>query len=166
MRHAEPRDRANAERDGTVRRTLHYFGGYKPDRDTNSADHWSLATTGEKTWQREADLPVPRGHVTAAVLDGKIYALGGAHGHDVTQIDQDACHRFDPATKQWTRIASLPDGRSHFESSTIVRQGRILIVGGRCNSSKPPRNVVDDLLENDPAADARRSAGTWPGHVL
>ena len=127
-------------------RTLHDFGGYKADRDTNAGDHWSLSLDGGTEWQPEADLPDPRGHVSAAVLDGKMYALGGDHGHDTTQIDVASCHRFDPATSKWTAIASLPDGRSHFESSTIVYKGRIVIVGGRCNSAKPPRNVVGDLL--------------------
>ena len=119
-----------------------------------------------KEWQREADLPDPRGHVSAAVLDGKIYALGGDHGHDMTQIDVNSCHRFDPATKKWSAIASLPDGRSHFESSTIVHKGRILIVGGRCNSSKPPRNVVGDLLQYDPKADKWRVVGAMPEKLL
>ena len=91
-----------------VGRKLHYFGGYKADRDTNAGDHWSLSLEGGKDWQREADLPDPRGHVSSAVLDGKIYALGGDHGHDVTQIDVKSCHRFDPATKKWSEIASLP----------------------------------------------------------
>src|SRR5258708_39225329 len=104
---------------------------------------WRLAVEGGKGGQAEADLADPRGHVSAAVLDGKIYALGGDHGHDVTQVDVNSCHRFDPATKQWSAIASLPDGRSHFESSTLVHKGRILIVGGRCNSSRPPRDVVN-----------------------
>ncbi len=149
-----------------VGRELHYFGGYKPDRDTNPADHWSLSLDGGKEWQREADLPVPRGHVCAAVLDGKIYALGGCHGHDVTQIDLDACHRFDPATKKWEAIANLPDGRSHFESSTIIRRGRILVVGGRCNSSKPVRNVVPDLLEYDPKSNAWRVLAKIPQPVM
>ncbi len=149
-----------------VGRKLHYFGGYKPDRDTNSADHWSLALDGGKSWQREADLPEPRGHVAAAVLDGKIYALGGAHGHDITQIDQKFCHRFDPDTGRWTAIASLPDGRSHFESSTFTHKGRIVIVGGRCNSSSPPRNCVNDLLQYDPKADAWTVVGTMPEKVL
>jgi N-acetylneuraminic acid mutarotase len=147
-------------------RRLHYFGGYKSDRDTNAGDHWSLPLDDGKAWQREADLPDPRGHVSAAVLDGKIYALGGDHGHDITQIDVNSCHRFDPATKKWSAIASLPDGRSHFESSTIVYKGRILIVGGRCNSSKPPRNVVGDLLQYDPKADAWRVVGTMPENLL
>ena len=145
---------------------LHYFGGYQADRDTDAGDHWSLEAEGGKEWRREADLPDPRGHVSAAVLDAKLYALGGDHGHDKTQIDVNSCHRFDPGTKQWSAIAPLPDGRSHFESSTLIHQGRILIVGGRCNSSKPPRNVVGDLLEYDPKTDAWRVAGVLPVKVL
>jgi N-acetylneuraminic acid mutarotase len=149
-----------------VGRKLHYFGGYKADRDTNAGDHWSLSLDGGKEWQREADLPDPRGHVCAAVLDGKIYALGGDHGHDVTQVDIASCHRYDPVTNKWAEIASLPDGRSHFEGSTIIYKGRIVVVGGRCNSSKPPRNVVGDLLEYDPKSDAWAVVGEMPEKVL
>ena len=113
---------------------LHYFGGFKADRNTDAGEHWSLSLEDGKAWQREADLPHPRGHVTATVLAGKMYALGGTHGHDITQIDLKYCDRYDPAAKKWSAIASLPDGRSHFESSTMIHRGRILIVGGRCNS--------------------------------
>jgi N-acetylneuraminic acid mutarotase len=92
--------------------------------------------------------------------------LGGDHGHDITQIDVNSCHRFDPATKKWSKIASLPEGRSHFESSTIVYKGRIVIVGGRCNSSKPPRNVVSDLLQYDPKANTWQVVGAMPEKLL
>ena len=149
-----------------VGRRLHYFGGYKVDRDTNAGDHWSLSLDDGKVWQREAELPDPRGHVSAAVLDEKIYALGGDHGHDKTQIDVSSCHRFDPATKKWTEIASLPDGRSHFESSTIIHNGRIVVIGGRCNSSQPPRNVVGDLLEYDPRQNKWQVVGAMPEKLL
>jgi N-acetylneuraminic acid mutarotase len=147
-------------------RRLHYFGGYKADRDTTAGDHWSLSLDGGTEWRREADLPDPRGHVSAVVLDGKLYALGGDHGHDRKQIDVDSCHRFDPATGQWSEIARLPDGRSHFESSTIVYQGRILVFGGRCNSSQPPRGVMGDVLEYDPAANTWRTLATMPEKLL
>jgi N-acetylneuraminic acid mutarotase len=100
------------------------------------------------------------------VLHGKIYALGGAHGHDITQIDQEACERYDPNTKRWSPIAHLPDGRSHFEGSTIVRNGRILVVGGRCNSTHPSRNVVNDILEYNPMTDAWRVVAEIPDSVL
>ena len=149
-----------------VGRRLHYFGGYKADRDTNAGDHWSLSLENGKGWQREPDLPDPRGHVSAAVLDGKIYALGGDHGHDITQIDVKSCHRFDPTTKTWSGIAGFPDGRSHFESSTIVFKGRILVVGGRCNSSRPLRGLVSDLLEYDPAANTWQVVGAMPEKLL
>jgi len=149
-----------------VEHRLHYFGGYLADRDTNTGDHWSHAIEGGKDWQREPDLPDPRGHLGAAVLEGKIYALGGDHGHDVKQIDVSSCHRFDPATRKWSAIASLPDGRSHFESSTIIHEGRILIVGGRCNSSQPPRNVVGDILQYDPRTDHWLVVGEMPEKLL
>jgi N-acetylneuraminic acid mutarotase len=149
-----------------VGRKLHYFGGYKADRDTNAGEHWSLSLDGGKEWRREADLPDPRGHVCAAVLDGKIYALGGDHGHDVTQVDVPSCHRYDPATNKWAEVASLPDGRSHFEGSTTIYKGRIVVVGGRCNNSKPPRGVVGDLLEYDPKSDAWAVVGEMPEKVL
>ena len=84
----------------------------------------------------------------------------------ITQIDVDSCHRFDPETSTWSAIASLPDGRSHFESSTIIHRGRILVVGGRCNSSQPSRNVVGDLLEYDPRANRWRVVGALPEKVL
>jgi hypothetical protein len=147
-------------------RRLHYFGGYKADRDTNAGDHWSLLLEGANAWEREPDLPDPRGHVSSAVLDGGIYALGGDHGHDKTQIDVSSCHRFDLVKKAWREIASLPDGRSHFESSTIIHMGRICIIGGRCNSSRPPRNVVGDILEYDPQTNKWLVVGTIPENVL
>lgn len=141
---------------------LHYFGGYKADRDTVCVDHWSMPLKGDATWTREADMPNPRGHLAAAVLDGKIYALGGANGHDKKQVDQPYCDRYDPVTKRWAALANLPEGRSHFEGSTIVHEGRIIVVAGRCNSSRPPRMNVSDILEYNPKTDAWRVLATTP----
>lgn len=61
--------------------TLHYFGGFLPDRNTDSSDHWRLAI-GDTSWQRRAPLPNPRGHLSGVVLDGWIYAISGNAGHD------------------------------------------------------------------------------------
>jgi N-acetylneuraminic acid mutarotase len=76
------------------------------------------------------------------------------------------CQVYDPATSKWSAIASLPDGRSHCESSTIVRSGRVIIVGGRCNGSSPPRDVVNDLIEYDPQADRWSVLGSMPQPLL
>ena len=145
---------------------LHFFGGYQADRNTNSADHWVLALDGKSEWERAADLPDPRGHIAAAVLGGKLYALGGQYGHDVKQVDVASCHVFDPASGKWTAIASLPDGRSHFEGSTIVHNGKILVAGGRCNSSTPPRDLVADILQYDPTSDRWSVFGSMPQALM
>jgi N-acetylneuraminic acid mutarotase len=145
---------------------LHYFGGFKSDRQTTAGDHWALAIDGGKKWETLAEMPGPRGHLAAAVLAGKIYALGGDDGHDKTQVDLPACHVFDPASGQWSAIAKLPNGRSHFESSTLIYRGNILIVGGRSNSPEPAAGVLNELLLYDPKANQWTLAGTLPEKVL
>lgn len=131
---------------------LHFFGGFKSDRDTTCSDHWVLAAGGTE-WKRAADLPEPRGHHAAIVLDGKIYALGGQFRHDTRPQDLDACHVYDPAADRWKAIAKLPFNRSHFEPGTFVRDGRIFIAGGRSNNTKSGPGVAD-VSAYDPRADA------------
>ena len=138
-----------------------------PSRATPTrGDHWSLSLDGGKEWEREADLPDPRGHVSAAVLDGKSMGWAATTGTMSRRWMCRSCQRYDPVTKKWTEIASLPDGRNHFEGSAIVYKGRIVVVGGRCNSSKPPRGVVGDLLEYDPQSNAWAVVGEMPEKVL
>ncbi|NOT07727.1 MAG: hypothetical protein HOP28_05895 [Gemmatimonadales bacterium] len=133
---------------------LHYFGGYKDRGYTNADDHWILNiadSTKGHTWVRAAPLPVPRGHLSGAAAGGYIYAIGGCRGHDPDPVDVPWVHRYDPATDKWTEVASLPSPRSHTEPATLVRNGRIVIIGGR---SRPTgREAVDDVTEYDPATD-------------
>lgn len=132
---------------------LHYFGGYLADRQTGSEDHWVLEPAGSQPteWTRAAPLPNPRGHFGAIALNGLIYALGGCIGHDPYPAEVAFAHRYDPATDRWAAVAPLPTPRSHFEPGIFVRNGRIVIVGGR---SRPTgRESVDEVTEYDPVAD-------------
>jgi len=132
---------------------LHYFGGYRADRNTNSPDHWVLApfdSVRAPGWVSAAPLPKPRGHLGGVALNGALYAVGGCEGHDPAPIDVPWVHRYDPATDRWTEVAPLPFPRSHFEPSILVRDGRIVIVGGR---SRPRgEETVADVTEYDPVA--------------
>lgn len=58
------------------------------------------------------------------------------------------------------------DREQPFESSTIVYKGRIIVVGGRCYCSKPPRRIMGDLLEYDPPANRWNVLGTMPEKLL
>ena len=138
-----------------VGRTLHYVGGFL-DRDTTVGTHWALAVDGGTTWEPRAPLPVPRGHVASAVVGGKMYAIGGQLRHDTDALDLDAVHAYDPARDAWTAVASLPEPRSHFEASTFVHDGRIVVVGGRNNTrwAGLKRRGLANVTSYDPAKDA------------
>src|ERR1700676_2332279 len=76
------------------------------------------------TWTLKAPLPAPRAEVVAAVLDGKLHAVGGAVGgnagpyHDVS----------DPAADPWLPRAPLPEARDHL--GVAVADGKIYAFGG------------------------------------
>jgi N-acetylneuraminic acid mutarotase len=65
-------------------------------------------------WTRltNADLPQGLAYITTAVVDGKIYAIGGAYWDGVSAlINVDTAMVLDPAAPNptWTPIASLPE---------------------------------------------------------
>lgn len=138
-----------------VEGTLHYFGGLKPDRQTDSSDHWSLAP-GAAVWEHRAPLPVAVNHFSAILLDGRVHLLGGQHGHDVSFQDVALHQVYDPARDSWSSAAPLPRARSHTEPGTFLLDGRIVQVGGRSNEIP----VLYDIAAYDGKSDTWR---TLPG---
>jgi N-acetylneuraminic acid mutarotase len=121
-----------------VGRRLHYFGGLKNDRDTDSADHWvlDLDTTGSAAkWKNAAAMPAPRNQFGTVTHKGKIYAIGGQFHHDSRSgkpaLDQKRVDIYDPATDSWSSGPALPRPHSHAENSTFLHDGRIIVIGGR-----------------------------------
>ena len=129
-------------------RSLHYFGGLRRDRRTDSADHWHLDLDAPNGWTRRAPLPNARNHLAGIELDGTIYAIGGQHDHDGPFEDIAAVHAYDPADNKWRELASLAYGRSHFEPGTFTAKGKIVIAGGRANA----KSVVYDMTAYDVAS--------------
>jgi N-acetylneuraminic acid mutarotase len=131
---------------------LHYFGGYVEDFNTDSPHHWTLdPADSARGWVPRAPLPRARGHLGGAALAGRLYALGGNVSHDPDPLDVDWVDRYDPGTDRWTEAAPFPFPRSHFESATLIRDGRLIVVGGR---GRPiGQESLDDVTEYDPEAD-------------
>ena len=143
--------------------TLHFVGGWLPDRTTDSPDHWTLVI-GDSGWRPAAPLPLPRGHLVTVPFAGRIYAIGGVESHDPTPADLGDVHRYDPATDRWDTLVSAPFAVSHVEHSTFVLDGRIIVVGGR---SRPEgREDLDDLLAFDPATGVWSHLGRMPLAVI
>jgi N-acetylneuraminic acid mutarotase len=68
-------------------------------------------------------MPTPRLYFGAAVVAGKIYAVGGYSGSTLAKVEV-----YDPLTDQWTARASLPTPRAHLVVASAG--GRIYAIGG------------------------------------
>lgn len=144
---------------------LHVFGGTLPDRTTVTADHWILDLNAvQQGWQTAPALPEAGDHLSTVVLEGKIYAIGGEHGHATDENDGAAyvqhTHFFsyDPLTSAWTTLPAMPTGRSHAEGTTLAVEGKIVFMGGKLN----PTDVSDRADLYDPATNSWTQLATLP----
>ncbi|UZO82526.1 malectin domain-containing carbohydrate-binding protein [Aquimarina sp. ERC-38] len=141
---------------------IHFFGGLLPDRRTDVGEHYVLDINNLSAgWKAAAPLPNPRNHLSAATVNGKIYAIGGQYGHDGGVDDQNFLDEYDPVTNEWTRKANLPSDRSHFEPGTIVHNDKIIIVGGRRGNF-----FYEDITEYNPASDQWNELCKLPAKLL
>ena len=133
-------------------RTLHFFGGTLRLRGRyleDSSDHWTLDLDDPTAWDTAPPLPNPRNHTAGVALGGKVYAIGGQHLGDEENGNQRSVHVFDPATQTWAEAAPLPTPLSHTSASTLVWEGRIVVVGGVTQKSREVRTVYAyDPVEN------------------
>jgi N-acetylneuraminic acid mutarotase len=72
-----------------------------------------------------APMPTGRREPAAAVLDGRLYVMGGTVASGATA----AVEVYDPCTNSWTTVAALPSPRSSSVAGVIGRT--IHLVGGR-----------------------------------
>ncbi|WP_031428719.1 malectin domain-containing carbohydrate-binding protein [Flavimarina sp. Hel_I_48] len=141
---------------------IHFFGGLLPDRTTDVDEHYVLDPENLAAgWIPAAPLPYGRNHLSAATVNGLIYAIGGQYGHDYEKQYLRYLHVYDPATDTWTRKRNLFADRSHFEPCTLVHNGKIIIIGGR-------RGIFffDDITEYDPAIDQWTQRCELPERLL
>jgi N-acetylneuraminic acid mutarotase len=101
------------------------------------------------TWSTGAALPVPRSHHGAAVLDGKVYLVGGEYRLDnagptyaVVQTDI-----YDPATNTWSLGAPI----SHEREALCVANlhDRLYALGGKLPGGGPAVAVVEEYDPRD-----------------
>jgi len=128
---------------------LHYIGGNPADRVTNVGDHF-VYNIKNNSWRTAAPLPNPKDHMSSLVLGGKIFVIGGQHGHDKLHQQQGDCHVYDPGTDRWAQISGLPTPKSHTEAGTFVSDGKIIMAGGQVDNFQPTSEVVayDPLLNS------------------
>ncbi len=87
----------------------------------------SVSLAAEDTWTKKADMPTRRDVLSSSVVDGNIYAIGGALSNP-SDRGISTVEEYDPATDTWTRKADMPTARSGLTTSAV--NGKIYAIGG------------------------------------
>lgn len=132
----------------TLEGRLVVAGGFLESRAaTNLIEVFDPATNA---WSTIPPLPVAMNHLQAAVVDDKLYILGGYVGSTFTPTDQ--VFEYGPITNQWSMKASMPSARG--AGMTAIMDGRIYVIGGE------PGRRENDVY--DPATDEWTSLAKMP----
>jgi len=84
-----------------------------------------------ESWTQKADMPTARFFLSACVVDGRIYAIGG-------RLDSDACTAnevYDPITDTWTTKSPMQQKRNGAFVCSIA--DKIYAIGGAYNLPSP-----------------------------
>jgi N-acetylneuraminic acid mutarotase len=106
-------------------------------------------------WTQKADMPTARLGLTTAVVNGKIYAIGGyarANSPAMKTVEE-----YDPATDTWTTKADMPTARMWLSASVV--DGKIYVIGGWVNFWEPGISTVE---EYDPSTDTWTQKADMP----
>jgi N-acetylneuraminic acid mutarotase len=95
------------------------------------------APAAEDTWTRKADMPTATNVLSTCVVDGKLYAIGGALG---ATTSLSSVEEYDPPTNKWTQKANLPEATCGLSTSVI--DGKIYAIGGATSAVGAARSSV------------------------
>jgi N-acetylneuraminic acid mutarotase len=148
---------------------IYSFGGFKLPASGEIAwepidNSWEYDPATD-TWKPLKPMPSKRGGGAAAVVNGKIYVIGGAGVHPGSKNapllmgPNGTPHRsvgtveeYDVASDTWRERSSMPTARNHFVVAAV--NGKIYAIGGRLASAFVSLGSDTDVVEEyDPATD-------------
>jgi N-acetylneuraminic acid mutarotase len=97
----------------------------------------------QSSWNPETPMPTARGGLGVAVVDGKIYAIGGSSGSDLPLNNNEM---YDPVSNSWTVERPMPTARSNF--AIAVYNSKIYVIGGTVGNGFVGNNEVYDPSTN------------------
>jgi non-specific serine/threonine protein kinase len=119
-----PRSQGAAVAVGT---RIYVVGGYDGQRLVAPTYAYDAKTEG---WREVAPIPTPRDHVAAALLQGRVCAIGGRRLSLATNLATFEC--YDPAADRWESMPSAPTARGGVGAAAVG--DRLVFVGGEQSS--------------------------------
>ena len=94
---------------------LYVVGGVDSQKTLSSLLAYN---TSSNTWSEKAHMPTTaREHLTSAVVDGKLYVMGGRTNGMSANVDTNEV--YDPKTDKWTVLESMPSKRGGLASASV-----------------------------------------------
>jgi len=117
-----------------------------------------LVSASEDSWTTLEPMPTPRCGFGVAVVDGKIYAIGGYNGsNNYLAVNE----MYDPATDTWTTKQPMPTPRSGFAVAAYMN--KIYVIGGIFAANSPDYSGYTGVNEvYDPSTDTWETMEPMP----
>lgn len=127
---------------------IYYFGGSPSASLGGMTDAWVYDPSMDE-WEEIAPLPVHRSAGYAVVYNDFIYIVGGvgfSHGsHGDETEDHGETLRYDPATDEWSLLASTIEPREHTTAALI--DDKIYVFGGRWDEELESSEIYDPATD-------------------
>jgi N-acetylneuraminic acid mutarotase len=112
--------------------------------------------TRTNTWTELTPAPVPLHHANVAVVDGKIYILGGIKGPIFGGVPTGLSFQYDIASNKWKEISPMPYGLG--SAAIGVHKKKIYLAGGiqprgNVSGNRFGMNVIDVVASYDTTTD-------------
>jgi N-acetylneuraminic acid mutarotase len=149
---------------------IYCFGGFKLPASGEIAwepidNAWEYDPATD-LWRALQPMPGKRGAAAAAVVNGKVYVIGGAGVHPgapdrplqmgpdgTPQRSLGTVEEYDIASNRWRERSPMPTARNHFVVAAL--NGKIYAIGGRLASPFVSLGSDTDVVEvYDPASDS------------
>ena len=101
-----------------------------------------VKASADTAWTSMANMPTARAGLGVAVVNGKIYAIGGTDGSSSLNTNE----QYNPSTNQWTSETPMPTARSDF--AIAVFNNQIYVIGGTIGNGFVGNNEAYDPATN------------------
>jgi N-acetylneuraminic acid mutarotase len=133
---------------GVVNDKIYVIGGWvrpgsPPGEPTTLNEEYDPQTD---TWTTKTPMPTARNGLAVAVVNNRIYAIGGATDFNPWTNNLNVVEEYDPATDTWRTVQSMPTSRSLMSAASI---GTSIYVIGGTNGEDLLGTITDALGTNE-----------------